>query len=82
MQAYTQTQIELFTLLIFFFFIFFFKVKKFLKKFKNKSLLKRNKTLKKLKRLSWDDFELLVMELFVKKGWKVSGNEKKVQMAV
>jgi len=77
MQAYTQTQIELFTLLIFFFFIFFFKVKKFLKKFKNKSLLKRNKTLKKLKRLSWDDFELLVMELFVKKGWKVSGNEKK-----
>jgi restriction system protein len=45
--------------------------------FKNRSLLKRNRTLKKLKRLSWDDFELLTMELFFKMGWKVLGNEKK-----
>ncbi len=46
-------------------------------RFKNRSLLKRNRTLKKLKRLSWDDFELLSMELFSKMHWKVLGNEKK-----
>ncbi len=44
---------------------------------KNRSLLSRNRTLKKLKKLSWDDFERLCMELFEKKGWKVLGNEKK-----
>jgi len=44
---------------------------------KNRSLLSRNRTLKKLKKLSWDDFERLCMELFEKQGWKVLGNEKK-----
>ncbi len=48
-----------------------------MKSFKNRSLLKRNRTLKKLKRLSWDDFEFLCMELFSKMGWTVTGNEKK-----
>jgi len=48
-----------------------------IKGFSNRSLLKRNRTLKKLKRLSWDDFELLCMELFEKNGWKVRGNSKK-----
>ena len=49
----------------------------FFKNSGNKSLLKRNRTLKKLKRLSWDDFELLCMELFEKNGWKVKGNAQK-----
>jgi len=49
----------------------------FFKNLGNKSLLKRNRTLKKLKRLSWDDFELLCMELFEKNGWKVKGNAQK-----
>ena len=40
-------------------------------------MLKRNRTLKKLKRLPWDDFELLTMELFSTMGWSVLGNEKK-----
>ena len=40
-------------------------------------MLARNKSIKKLKKLSWDDFELLCMELFEKKGWIVQGNEKK-----
>ena len=48
-----------------------------IKSIKNRSLLVRNRTLKKLKKLSWDDFERLCMELFEKKGWKVQGNEKK-----
>jgi len=47
------------------------------KSLKNRSLLARNRSVKKLKKLSWDDFELLCMELFEKKGWQVRGNEKK-----
>jgi restriction system protein len=47
------------------------------KHFKHRSILKRNRTLKKLKRLPWDDFERLTMELFSNMGWKVLGNEKK-----
>jgi len=39
--------------------------------------LHRNQTIKKLKKLSWEDFEHLCMELFAKRGWKVLGNEKK-----
>jgi len=60
-----------------FFFYFIFKIRALFKNLRNKSLLRRNRTLKKLKRLSWDDFELLCMELFGEKGWKVEGNSKK-----
>lgn len=77
MQDYTQSQIQLFALLIFFSFFFLYQIRHFFKTFRNRSLLKQNRTLKKLKRLSWDDFELLCMELFSKIGWTVLGNEKK-----
>ena len=42
-----------------------------------KSLLRKNRTLIKLKRLSWSDFELLCVELFEKQGWSATGNSKK-----
>jgi len=77
MDSYTTPEIQLFTLLLLFFLVTIYQLWRFVKNLKNKSLLKHNKTLKKLKRLSWDDFELLVMELFAKEGWKVQGNEKK-----
>ena len=77
MQNYTTLEIQSITLLVLFLLYFLYHIKVLLKRFKNKSLLKRNRTLKKLKRLSWDDFELLCMELFSKMGWKVFGNEKK-----
>jgi len=77
MQNYTTLEIQSITLLVVFLLYFLYHLKVLLKRFKNKSLLRRNKTLKKLKRLSWDDFELLCMELFSKMGWKVFGNEKK-----
>jgi len=77
MTDYTNTQIQSIALLLFFIIVFIYKVKKVYIGFKNRSLLKRNRTLKKLKSLSWDDFELLTMELFSKIGWKVEGNEKK-----
>ena len=74
---YTQLQLESTALLMLFFFLFLYKTKEAYIYFAHKSLLKRNKTLKKLKRLPWDDFELLTMELFSAMGWKVLGNEKK-----
>jgi restriction system protein len=58
-------------------FYFIWKIKVLQKKFKNRSLLKKNRTLKRLKALTWDDFELLCMQLFSKMGWGVKGNEKK-----
>ena len=77
MQNYSTLEIQSIAILIILFFYFLFKIRSFFKNLGNKSLLKRNRTLKKLKRLSWDDFELLCMELFSKNGWKVLGNKKK-----
>ena len=77
MQNYSTLQIQSIAILAILFFYFLYKMRVFYKKLRNKSLLRRNITLKKLKRLSWDDFELLCMELFSKQGWKVIGNEKK-----
>ena len=70
----TTTEINSITILILFMLYFLIKLKYFLKK---RTLLSRNRTLKKLKRLSWDNFEKLTMELFVMQGWKVQGNTKK-----
>jgi len=77
MTDYSTQQIQSLALLGLFLFLFIYKFIMMVKGFRNKSLLYKNRTLKKLKRLSWDDFELLTMELFAKQGWKVKGNEKK-----
>lgn len=77
MTDYSTQQIQSLALLSFFSLVFFYQISRFLIRLKNRSLLSRNRTLKRLKRLSWDDFELLTMELFSKQGWKVQGNEKK-----
>ena len=77
MQHYSTQEIHTFAILLAFALYFVLKVLFFLYKWKHRTLLSRNRTLKKLKRLSWDDFERLCMELFQKRGWKVLGNEKK-----
>jgi len=77
MTDYSIQQIQSFALLSIFSLVFIYKLIKTVKRFRNKSLLYKNRTLKKLKRLAWDDFERLTMELFLKQGWKVKGNEKK-----
>jgi len=77
MQNYTTEQIQSLALLLLFGIYFIFKIVNMRKFFKPKTLLKRNQTLKKLKKLSWEDFERLSMELFSKMGWEVEGNEKK-----
>jgi len=77
MQNYLTLHIESVAILLLFSVYFFYKVKGILDWYKNRSLLKRNRTLKKLKNMSWEDFEILTMELFTKIGWSVKGNEKK-----
>jgi restriction system protein len=73
----TADKIKYLAILLLFFGYFTIKIFIFIKYHSKKTLLRKNKTLKKLKRLSWDDFELLCMELFEKNGWKVKGNSKK-----
>ena len=77
MDNYTIIEINSIAILLLFFGYFTIKIFIFIKYHSKKTLLRKNKTLKKLKRLSWDDFELLCMELFEKNGWKVKGNSKK-----
>ena len=77
MDRYSTSTMQLFALLALFLILIIYKIQQLFQNFKSKSLLKKNKTLKKLKCLSWDDFELLCMELFTKVGWRVTGNEKK-----
>ena len=77
MTNFTISQLQSLSLLILFLLVFIYKIQNLYKKFKTRSLLKRNRTIKKLKLLTWDDFEFLTMELFTKIGWKVSGNVKK-----
>ena len=77
MSNYSTIEIQSIAILIILFFYFIFQIRAFVKNIRNRSLLQRNKSIKKLKKLSWSDFELLCMELFEKKGWKVLGNEKK-----
>ena len=77
MSNYSTLEIQSIAILVILFFYLLFKISSFVKKIRNRSLLARNRSIKKLKKLSWDDFERLCMELFEKKGWKVQGNEKK-----
>ena len=77
MSNYSTLEIQSIAILVILFFYFLFQIRAFIKSVSNRSLLHRNKSIKKLKKLSWDDFELLCMELFEKKGWTVQGNEKK-----
>ena len=77
MTHYTTPQIHSLALLLFFGLWFLYAVYRAYKKLRNRSLLSQNRTLKKLKKLSWEDFEHLTMELFEKLGWSVEGNHKK-----
>ncbi|CAA6827231.1 MAG: Unknown protein [uncultured Sulfurovum sp.] len=73
----TTSHMQSYLLLLLFLVLFLYNSVKYYRYFKNRTLLKRSKTLKKIKRLSWFEFELLTIELFVALGWKVKGNEKK-----
>jgi restriction system protein len=75
----TLTDNDIFTIgiLITLFSYLLIKIISTYKRLGKKSLLRKNRTLIKLKRLSWSDFELLCIELFEKQGWSATGNSKK-----
>ncbi|MBD3822884.1 MAG: restriction endonuclease [Epsilonproteobacteria bacterium] len=43
----------------------------------NRGILKKGKTLQKLKKLTWEEFEILCVEVFRAQGWKATGNSIK-----
>lgn len=77
MTNYATPEIQSIAILLLFVIFFLYKIINLGYSFRKRTLLQRNRTLKKLKALSWDDFERLCMELFEKQGWKVLGNTKK-----
>lgn len=77
MTDYTFIQLESYALLVFLFLLFIYQFRRLWRAYRNRSLLHRNRSLKKIKALSWDDFERLCMEFFSKKGWSVEGNKTK-----
>ena len=63
--------------LLFFALLFVWRVRQALMHIGDRSLLRKSRTLKKIKKMEWDDFERLCMALFAKQGWRVTGNEKR-----
>jgi len=74
---YSDTQIYSFAILLIFGTIALFKVWRFFTLSDTKRHLKRYRSLKRLKKLTWDGFEKVCLVLFEEKGWKVKGNEIK-----
>jgi restriction system protein len=77
MQYYTDIQIFSTGILLLFLFLFLFRIWHFFSLSSSKRYLKRFCHLKKLKKLSWGEFEYLCKLLFEEEGWKVTENEKK-----
>jgi len=72
----TQQQIYQ-AILIFFTLFFIYKTIILIYSLTHRNLLSRYHSEKKLKKISWEDFERLCMELFARDGWSVKGNDTK-----
>jgi len=77
MNHYTDTQHYLFALTALFFFLFLFNIFRFFTASPAKRSLRRYRTQKRLKKLSWEAFETLCANFFKVQGWKVKENEVK-----
>jgi restriction system protein len=77
MKTYSDVQIDSVGILIFFISILLFYGLHFMFRSKPKRYLRRYRTVKKLKKLSWSEFEHLCLVLFREQGWKVKGNEQR-----
>ena len=73
----TDDQIYSVGILLFFFFIFLIKAWYFFTLSSSKRYLRRYRTVKKLKKLTWSEFEFLCKILFEEEGWKVKNHAKK-----
>ena len=74
---YATLQIQSIAIIVILLLYLGYKIHRGFRYFKNRSLLSQNRSLKKIKKLSWDDFERLCMELFEKEGWQARGNDQK-----
>jgi len=77
MQTYSDIQIFSTGILLVFFILVLFKFWSYFSLTASKRYLKRFKSVKKLKKLEWGEFEHLCRLLFEEEGWKVTENEKK-----
>lgn len=75
--TYTATEPIIVGILIFFAGYFFLTARRWVRRYAQERLLRRAKSVKRLKRMSWEAFEELCMIVFQKQGWRVLGNEKK-----
>ena len=76
MQTYTDIQIYSVAILLFFTILTVFRMLRYLMRSSSKRYLKRYRSVKKLKRLSWSDFEHLCKVVYIQQGWKAKGNDQ------
>jgi len=77
MSHYSDLQLYSWAILVLFATLSAGKVILFLTRSPAKRFLKRHRSLKKLKKLSWEGFETLCLHFFSQQGWRVRGNETK-----
>ncbi len=77
MQNYTDSQLYSFAVLLLFCILFLWKVWHFFSLSSSRRYLRRHASLKRLKKLSWSEFEHLCRIFFEEEGWQVRENEKK-----
>ena len=76
MKTYSDIQIYSVGILLLFCILFLFRGLRLMLRSKPKRYLRRYRSVKKLKKLSWAEFEHLCLILFKEQGWKVRGNEQ------
>jgi restriction system protein len=77
MKTYTDIQIYSYAILLFFVSVSLFKIWYFMAFSSSRRTLKRYRSIKKLKRLTWDRFEEVCLLFFTVQGWHVTGNSRK-----
>jgi len=76
MQTYPDIQIYSAAILLFFFLMVTWKLTGYLIRSPSKRYLRRYRSVKRLKRLSWSEFEYLCRVFYHQQGWKVQGNKQ------
>ena len=73
----TQSEVIAVGILLFFGILFVWKMMQIAKGYSTNRLLRKSRTLRGIKKLSWESFEELCAILFAKQGWRVLANDKK-----
>ncbi len=73
----TESEAIVVGIFLFFAALFFWKLIGLMRSYSADKLLRKSRSIKRIKKLSWESFEELCKVLFEKQGWHVLGNEKK-----